>query len=193
MTGNLRIRDKILIVLSRKHCLSLEELEKHTGVKRDILKVYLSQLARQGIVTRSWGSFGGKKYRKYCLKSSIKEELGVEWPLNSPVKLDFDVPYPHVTVSLNKFSFFVDEYVLTWRGHCIFPRGVQKRLRNHDFQLFLPPTKQNRVGVKTLRIHDYVTLIVHDSRKIRISVKDNVQLTRESHMSRFPSGHRTRA
>ena len=78
MTENLRIRDKILIVLARKHCLSLEELEKHTGVKRDILKVYLSQLARQGIITRSWGSFGGKKYRKYCLKSSIKESLGVE-------------------------------------------------------------------------------------------------------------------
>jgi DNA-binding IscR family transcriptional regulator len=78
MTGNLRIRDKILIVLARKHCLSLEELEKHTGVKRDILKVYLSQLARQGIITRSWGSFGGKRYRKYCLRTSIKEELGVE-------------------------------------------------------------------------------------------------------------------
>ena len=78
MTGNLRIRDKILIVLARKYCLSLEELEEHTGVKRDILKVYLSQLARQGIVTRSWGSFAGKKYRKYCLKTSIKEELGVD-------------------------------------------------------------------------------------------------------------------
>jgi len=47
MTGNLRIRDRILIVLARKHCLSLEELEEHTGVKRDTLKVYLSQLARQ--------------------------------------------------------------------------------------------------------------------------------------------------
>jgi DNA-binding IscR family transcriptional regulator len=78
MTGNLRIRDRILIVLARKHCLSLEELEKHTGVKRNILKVYLSVLARQGIITRTWGSFGGKKYRKYCLKGSIKEELGVE-------------------------------------------------------------------------------------------------------------------
>jgi len=78
MTENLRIRDKILIVLARKYCLSLEELEKHTGVKCNILKVYLSQLARQGIITRTWGSFGGKKYRKYCLKSSIKESLGVE-------------------------------------------------------------------------------------------------------------------
>jgi DNA-binding IscR family transcriptional regulator len=78
MTGNLRIRDRILIVLARKHCLSLEELEKYTGVQREVLKVYLSMLARRGIITRTWGSFGGKKYRKYCLKTSIKEELGIE-------------------------------------------------------------------------------------------------------------------
>jgi DNA-binding IscR family transcriptional regulator len=74
----LRVRDRILIVLARKHCLSLEELEKYTKVRRDVLKVYLSMLAREGLVTRTWGSFGGRKYRKYCLKSSIKEELGIE-------------------------------------------------------------------------------------------------------------------
>lgn len=62
MEGKLRVRDRILIVLARKHCLSLEELEKYTGVKRDILKVYLSLMARQGLITRLWGSFGGKKY-----------------------------------------------------------------------------------------------------------------------------------
>jgi Sulfolobus plasmid regulatory protein. len=75
---NLRTRDKILIVLSRKHCLSLEELEQNTGVKRNVLKVYLSILARQGIITRTWGTFAGRKYRKYCLKSAIKEALGLE-------------------------------------------------------------------------------------------------------------------
>lgn len=75
---NLRIRDQILIVLARKHCLSLEELERYTGVKRNVLKVYLSILARQGIITRTWGAFAGRKYRKYCLKSAIKEALGLE-------------------------------------------------------------------------------------------------------------------
>jgi len=49
-------------VLARKHCLSFEELEKYKGVKRDILKVYLSLMARQGLITRLWGSSGGKKY-----------------------------------------------------------------------------------------------------------------------------------
>jgi len=78
MTENLRIRDKILIVLARKYCLSLEELERYTGVKRNVLKVYLSILARQGIITRTWGAFAGRKYRKYCLKSAIKEALGLE-------------------------------------------------------------------------------------------------------------------
>ena len=78
LRGNLRVRDKVLIVLARKHCLSLEELERYTGVRRDVLKVYLSRLTHEGLVTRTWGSFGGKRYRKYCLKSSIKEALGVE-------------------------------------------------------------------------------------------------------------------
>jgi len=74
----LRVRDRILIVLSKKHCLSLEELEKYTGVGRRALLVNLSRLVKAGLVTRTWGSFGGKKYRKYCLKTAIKEELGVE-------------------------------------------------------------------------------------------------------------------
>jgi DNA-binding IscR family transcriptional regulator len=74
----LRVRDKILIVLAKKHCLSLEELEKHTKVNRKVLLVNLSRLVKAGLVTRTWGYFNGKKYRKYCLKTVIKEELGIE-------------------------------------------------------------------------------------------------------------------
>ena len=74
----LKVRDRILIVLAKKHCLSLEELEKYTGVNRKTLLVYLSRLVKAGIVSRIWGSFGGKKYRKYCLKTVVKEELGIE-------------------------------------------------------------------------------------------------------------------
>jgi len=78
MTENLRNREKILMVLTKHHCLSLEELEEKTGIKRSELKVYLSWLAREGIITRTWGKYAGKRYRKYCLKSSIKEDLGVD-------------------------------------------------------------------------------------------------------------------
>ena len=74
---NLRNRERILIVLAKHHCLSLEELEEKTGIPRNELKVYLSWLAREGIIVRTWGKFTGKRYRKYCLKSSIKEELGI--------------------------------------------------------------------------------------------------------------------
>ena len=74
----LKVRDRILIVLAKKHCLSLEELEKYTGINRKTLLVYLSRLVKAGIVSRIWGSFGGKKYRKYCLKTVVKEELGIE-------------------------------------------------------------------------------------------------------------------
>jgi len=78
LRGNLRVRDRILIVLARRHCVSLEELEKHTKVRREVLKVYLSLLAREGVITRTWGSFAGKKYRKYCLRTAIKEVLGID-------------------------------------------------------------------------------------------------------------------
>ena len=76
--NKLRNREKILLVLAKHHCLSLEELEEKTGIPRNELKVYLSWLTRDGIVTRTWGKYAGKRYRKYCLKSAIKEDLGVE-------------------------------------------------------------------------------------------------------------------
>jgi len=73
----LKIRDRIIIVLAKKYCLSLDELEKYTGINRKKLLVYLSRLAKEGLVTRTWGSYRDKKYRKYCLKTVIKEELGI--------------------------------------------------------------------------------------------------------------------
>jgi len=74
----LSAQNRVLMVLSNKYCLSLEELERYTGVKRNVLLVVLHRLAKKGIITRTWGKFGGKRYRKYCLKTAIKEELGVE-------------------------------------------------------------------------------------------------------------------
>ena len=76
--GKLRVRERILIVLAEKYCMSLEELEKHTKVKKNVLKVYLSRLAREGLVTRKWRHFKDEKHREYCLKTTIKEELGIE-------------------------------------------------------------------------------------------------------------------
>ena len=58
----------ILIYLSHKGCLTLEELEELTGAKRNVLLVTLTRLNKKGIIYRKWRRFGGRKYREYCLK-----------------------------------------------------------------------------------------------------------------------------
>jgi predicted ArsR family transcriptional regulator len=88
LRDKLTITQRILIVLARYYCLDLDELSRRTGVDKETLKVYLSRLARKGVVTRRWRhlkvSIGGDgrehdfKRREYCLKTTIKEELGVE-------------------------------------------------------------------------------------------------------------------
>ena len=75
--GKITNETKILLILAQKHCCSIEELEKYTKIPKEELKVYLSKLAKEGKISRSWGHFGGKKYRKYCIKTAILEELGL--------------------------------------------------------------------------------------------------------------------
>ncbi len=75
---NLTAKEKILLVLAEKGSCSLEELEKYTRIKRNVLLVHLTQLAKEGIVYRGWGRFGGKKFRKYSLKTKYLEELKLE-------------------------------------------------------------------------------------------------------------------
>lgn len=76
--GKLRARERILIVLAEKYCMSLEELEKYTKIRKNVLKVYLSRLAKEGLITRKWRHLKNEKHREYCLKTTIKEELGIE-------------------------------------------------------------------------------------------------------------------
>jgi predicted transcriptional regulator of viral defense system len=58
----------ILIHLAQRGCLTLEELEKHTNAKRNVLLVTLTRLHKKGLLYRKWRRFGGRKYREYCLK-----------------------------------------------------------------------------------------------------------------------------
>ena len=58
----------ILIYLSNRGCLTLEELERFTGTKRNVLLVTLTRLHNKGIIYRKWRHFGGRRYREYCLK-----------------------------------------------------------------------------------------------------------------------------
>jgi DNA-binding MarR family transcriptional regulator len=58
----------ILIYLSVRGCLTLEELEEYTGAKRNVLLVTLTRLYQRGLIYRKWRHFSGRKYREYCLK-----------------------------------------------------------------------------------------------------------------------------
>ena len=58
----------ILIYLSNKGCLTLEELEKYTNASRRVLLVTLSRLHKRELIYRKWRRFGGRRYREYCLK-----------------------------------------------------------------------------------------------------------------------------
>jgi predicted transcriptional regulator len=81
----LTIRERILLLLAKK-CRTLDELLKYLKVDKDVLKVYLSRLAKEGVVTRHWrhirieinGEVREFVRREYCLKTAIKEELGIE-------------------------------------------------------------------------------------------------------------------
>jgi Mn-dependent DtxR family transcriptional regulator len=83
--GKLTLRERILLLLVKK-CRTLDELVKYLKVDKDVLKVYLSRLAKEGIITRHWRhiriEINGEERefvrREYCLKTAIKEELGVE-------------------------------------------------------------------------------------------------------------------
>ena len=63
----------VLIYLSNRGCLTLEELERYTGAKPGVLLVTLTRLHKKGLIYRKWRRFGGRKYREYCLK--YREEI----------------------------------------------------------------------------------------------------------------------
>ena len=58
----------ILIYLSNRGCLTLEELEKYTNANTQVLLVTLTRLHKRGLIYRKWRRFGGRRYREYCLK-----------------------------------------------------------------------------------------------------------------------------
>lgn len=75
--GKLTHETRILLVLAKKHCCSLDELSEYTKIPKNELKVYLSRLAKEDKISRGWGKLGNRKYRKYCIRTSVLEELGL--------------------------------------------------------------------------------------------------------------------
>jgi len=68
--GKLTITQMVLVHLSNRGCLTLEELMRLTGKKRDVLLVALTRMHGRGLIYRKWRHFGGKKFREYCLKGT---------------------------------------------------------------------------------------------------------------------------
>jgi DNA-binding MarR family transcriptional regulator len=69
----LTLTQLILIYLSSRGCLTLEELEEYTNAKREVLLVTLTRMYKKGLIYRKWRHFSGRKYREYCLK--YREEI----------------------------------------------------------------------------------------------------------------------
>nr|WP_011182876.1 plasmid regulatory protein [Sulfolobus tengchongensis]AAT46505.1 plasmid regulatory protein [Sulfolobus tengchongensis] len=76
--NKLTAKERIILVLSHKGCRNIEELKESTKLNENVLLKELSLLYKQGLIYRTWGRFAGKKFRKYCLKGAIKEELKLE-------------------------------------------------------------------------------------------------------------------
>jgi len=68
MKQNMTLVQLILIYLSNRGCLTLEELMKYTGAERNVLLVTLTRLHKRGLIYRKWRHIAGRKYREYCLK-----------------------------------------------------------------------------------------------------------------------------
>jgi|ECHhosMinimDraft_1075155.scaffolds.fasta_scaffold87882_1 DNA-binding IscR family transcriptional regulator len=69
------ITQLILMVMAKApgSCCSLEYLHEKTGVDKKELLVYLTRLAKKGIIERKWHKSRAGKERMYCLK--YKEEI----------------------------------------------------------------------------------------------------------------------
>jgi len=71
--GKLTVRESIIAVLAMKGSATLDFLVEKTGYNRNLLLVTLSYMAKEGIITRAWMKYAGRKFRIYRLKG--REEL----------------------------------------------------------------------------------------------------------------------
>lgn len=73
MKGKLTVRESVIAILATKGSATLDYLVEKTGYNEGLILVTLSNMAKEGIVTRSWMKYAGKKFRIYRLKG--REEL----------------------------------------------------------------------------------------------------------------------
>ncbi len=71
--GKLTVREAIIAILTAKGSATLDYLVERTGYNKNLVLVTLSNMAKEGIISRGWMKYGGKKFRIYRLRG--REEL----------------------------------------------------------------------------------------------------------------------
>ena len=71
--GKLTVREAIIAILAAKGSATLDYLVERTGYSKNLVLVTLSNMAKEGIISRGWMKYAGKKFRIYRLKG--REEL----------------------------------------------------------------------------------------------------------------------
>jgi len=67
------VREAIIAILAAKGSATLDYLVERTGYNKNLVLVTLSNMAKEGIISRGWMKYAGKKFRIYRLKG--REEL----------------------------------------------------------------------------------------------------------------------
>jgi len=71
--GKMTVREAIIAILAAKGSATLDYLVERTGYNKNLVLVTLSNMAKEGIISRGWMKYAGKKFRIYRLKG--REEL----------------------------------------------------------------------------------------------------------------------
>jgi predicted ArsR family transcriptional regulator len=71
--GKLTVREAIIAILAAKGSATLDYLVERTGYNKNLVLVTLSNMAKEGIISRGWMKYAGKKFRIYRLRG--REEL----------------------------------------------------------------------------------------------------------------------
>jgi predicted ArsR family transcriptional regulator len=71
--GKMTVREAIIAILAAKGSATLDYLVERTGYDKNLVLVTLSNMTKEGIISRGWMKYAGKKFRIYRLKG--REEL----------------------------------------------------------------------------------------------------------------------
>jgi DNA-binding transcriptional regulator GbsR (MarR family) len=72
--GKPTVREAIIAILAAKGSATLDYLVERTGYSKNLILVTLSNMAKEGITSRGWMKYGGKKFMIYIYIGSREEK-----------------------------------------------------------------------------------------------------------------------